>query len=61
VAVIGELFHALSTDKPVESTQTPEMIVPRVEYRNRPKIASVAISGAYTTPFGDAHGDTDHD
>src|SRR5690606_40986954 len=33
------------------STQTLEVVVPRVEYRNRLKIASVAISGAYTTPF----------
>ena len=61
VAVIGDLFHALSADKPVESTQTPEMTSPRVDYQNRLKIASVAISGAYTTPFEGAHGDTDHD
>ena len=56
-----DLSHPLSVVKPVESTQTLEVVVPRVEYRNRLKIASVAISGAYTTPFEGAHGDTDHD
>lgn len=61
VAVIGDLFHPLGAYKPVESTQTLEMIVPRVEYRNSPKIDSALISGAYTAPFEDAHGDTDRD
>lgn len=62
VAVIGDLFHSLSADKPVESTQTLEMTVPRVEFRNRLKIASVAISGAHATSFEVAHrDDTDHD
>lgn len=61
VAVIGDLFRALSADKPVESTQTLEMTVPRVEYQNRLEIASVAISGAHKTSFEIAHRDTDHD
>lgn len=60
VAVIGDLFHSLSADKPVESTQTLEMTVPRVEFRNSPEIASVAISGAHKTSFEVAHRDTDH-
>lgn len=61
VAVIGDLCHSLSADKPVESTQTLEMTVPRVEYQNRLKIASMAISGAHATSFEVAHRDTDHD
>lgn len=61
VAVIGDLFRALSADKPVESTHTLEMTVPRVEYQNRLEIASVAISGAHKTSFEIAHRDTDHD
>lgn len=61
VAVIGDLFHSLSADKPVESTQTPEMTAPRVDYQNHLKIASVAISGAHKTSFEVAHRDTDHD
>lgn len=61
VAVIGDLFHSLSADKPVESTQTLEMTAPRVEYQNSLEIASVAISGAHATSFEVAHRDTDHD
>lgn len=61
VAVVGDLFHSLRADKPVESTQTIEMPVPRVEYRNSLEIASTLITGAHATSFEVAHRDTDHD
>ena len=61
VAVVGDMYHSLRADEPVESTQTLEMPAPRVEYRNSPEIAAVAISGSHATSFEVAHRDTDHD
>ena len=62
VAVVGDMCHSLRADEPVESTQTLEMPAPRVEYRNSPEIAPVAISGPHATSFEVAHrDDTDHD